>query len=573
MIKGLVRVDDAMRVADTGATALSVSNHGGNNLDGTPASIRALPAVVEAVGGTLEVVIDGGIRRGSDVVKALALGARAAMLGRAYLWRLAANGQAGVENVLDVLRNASIRPYWRSGGARSVSSLPTMSSCPKASPDGSVFPDDPYPCTTTTTLSPLRTPPPVDLTPRLLDHRTCSDPAQRWASSGGMWLTGREDGPTLGAPASVPTVLDDLAASFVARASVPRHRVQVDGAAFIGERAALRGLARAGDVSCGGSARLMRSRDGWVAVSLPRPDDLELLPAWVGIRPDVEPWAALARVLYERSAAEAVSSGAELGLAVGRLGERAHERAAAIAQRVGSAPAATVRHGLRVVDLSSLWAGPLCGQLLAEAGLDVIKVESRQRPDGARQDASGFFDLLNGTKASVALDLPEREDVEILRRLLLTADVVIEASRPRALEQLGITVEDVLDRGATRVWVSITAHGRDGAHRHRVGFGDDAAVAGGLVATDVSGPVFCADAIADPATGLLAAVAVLELLAAGGRWLMDVALARTAALLATGPTTVWTGPVATPRARPITSRAPALGRDTARVVQSLDRHA
>jgi L-lactate dehydrogenase (cytochrome)/glycolate oxidase len=104
MLKGVIRVDDARRAADAGVTAISVSNHGGNNLDGTPATIRALPAVAEAVGDQVEVLLDGGVRRGADVVKALALGARAVMIGRAYLWGLAANGQAGVENVLDILR-------------------------------------------------------------------------------------------------------------------------------------------------------------------------------------------------------------------------------------------------------------------------------------------------------------------------------------------------------------------------------------------------------------------------------------------------------------------------------------
>ena len=104
MVKGVGRVDDAKRCVDLGATAISVSNHGGNNLDSTPASIRLLSPVVGAVGSEIEVVLDGGIRRGSDVVKALALGANAVMIGRAYLWGLAANGQAGVENVLDVIR-------------------------------------------------------------------------------------------------------------------------------------------------------------------------------------------------------------------------------------------------------------------------------------------------------------------------------------------------------------------------------------------------------------------------------------------------------------------------------------
>jgi pre-mycofactocin synthase len=104
MLKGVMRIDDAKRAVDAGVSAISVSNHGGNNLDGTPASIRALGPIVDAVGSEVEVLLDGGVRRGSDVVKALALGARAVMIGRAYLWGLAAEGQAGVENVLDVLR-------------------------------------------------------------------------------------------------------------------------------------------------------------------------------------------------------------------------------------------------------------------------------------------------------------------------------------------------------------------------------------------------------------------------------------------------------------------------------------
>ncbi|MGJ0117730.1 pre-mycofactocin synthase MftD [Williamsia sp. MIQD14] len=104
MVKGITRLDDAKRARDIGATALSVSNHGGNNLDGTPATIRMLGPIADAVGDDMQVLLDGGIRRGSDVVKALALGADAVMIGRAYLWGLAANGQTGVENVLDILR-------------------------------------------------------------------------------------------------------------------------------------------------------------------------------------------------------------------------------------------------------------------------------------------------------------------------------------------------------------------------------------------------------------------------------------------------------------------------------------
>jgi heme/flavin dehydrogenase (mycofactocin system) len=105
LLKGISRIDDARRAVDAGVSAISVSNHGGNNLDGTPATIRLLHGIAEEVGSEIEVLLDGGVRRGSDVVKALALGARAVMIGRAYLWGLAANGQAGVENVLDIFRN------------------------------------------------------------------------------------------------------------------------------------------------------------------------------------------------------------------------------------------------------------------------------------------------------------------------------------------------------------------------------------------------------------------------------------------------------------------------------------
>jgi pre-mycofactocin synthase len=132
MVKGIMRADEARRAVDAGATAVSVSNHGGNNLDGTPASIRALPAVAEAVGGQIEVLLDGGIRRGSDVVKALALGAHAVMIGRAYLWGLAANGPAGVKNVFDVLR----------GGIDSTMLALGLSSINDLSPDDVILPAD-----------------------------------------------------------------------------------------------------------------------------------------------------------------------------------------------------------------------------------------------------------------------------------------------------------------------------------------------------------------------------------------------------------------------------------------------
>ena len=132
LLKGVMRVDDAKRAVDAGVTAISVSNHGGNNLDGTPAAVRALSTVADAVGDQVEVLLDGGIRRGSDVVKALALGARAVMIGRAYLWGLAANGQAGVENVLDILR----------GGIDSTMLALGRASVHELTPDDLIVPPD-----------------------------------------------------------------------------------------------------------------------------------------------------------------------------------------------------------------------------------------------------------------------------------------------------------------------------------------------------------------------------------------------------------------------------------------------
>jgi L-lactate dehydrogenase (cytochrome) len=104
VVKGVLTGEDARRAIDEGAVAISVSNHGGRQLDGVPASLRALPEVVEAVKGRIEVLMDGGIRRGTDIVKALCLGANAVLCGRAYAYGLAAGGEAGVDRAIEILR-------------------------------------------------------------------------------------------------------------------------------------------------------------------------------------------------------------------------------------------------------------------------------------------------------------------------------------------------------------------------------------------------------------------------------------------------------------------------------------
>jgi L-lactate dehydrogenase (cytochrome) len=109
LIKGVHTADDARQALDAGADGVIVSNHGGRQLDGVAATLRVLPEVLDAVGTRTEVLIDGGIRRGSDIVKALCLGARAVLIGRAYAYGLAAGGQVGVARAIDILRTDMIR--------------------------------------------------------------------------------------------------------------------------------------------------------------------------------------------------------------------------------------------------------------------------------------------------------------------------------------------------------------------------------------------------------------------------------------------------------------------------------
>lgn len=102
VVKGIVTVEDTLRAIDYGADGIVVSNHGGRQLDGLPSTLEVLPEIVRAVGGRAEVFLDGGVRYGTDVVKAIALGARACLIGRPYLWGLAAGGEAGVARVLEI---------------------------------------------------------------------------------------------------------------------------------------------------------------------------------------------------------------------------------------------------------------------------------------------------------------------------------------------------------------------------------------------------------------------------------------------------------------------------------------
>jgi hypothetical protein len=298
--------------------------------------------------------------------------------------------------------------------------------------------------------------------------------------------------------------------------------VETDAVELVTGRAALLGLTPQGRTSAGGATRLMRSGDGWCALTLSRPDDVDAVPALIESDGD-DPWPAVERWMAQRTSADVTTRARLLGLPVAALGETA--AAPRQISRLGSVAAPRGVGGLLVADLSSMWAGPLCGQLLARAGATVVKVESRARPDGTRTGSSAFFDWMNSGKLSYAADFDEPSR---LRRLLEVADVVIESSRPAALAHRGL---GPASRDG-QVWLRITGHGADGERANWVAFGDDAAVSGGLVDDADGEPVFCGDAIADPLTGLHAALEIAESLHRGGGGLIELSMAAVAATYA-----------------------------------------
>jgi len=431
-----------------------------------------------------------------------------------------------------------------------------------------------------------------------LDPGLC--PALEWARSGAMLLTGPAEGPPALPPGPLALAARGAALALATLAPESRELAELDGPALLGERAARMHLSRRGGVAPGGGCRLLATRNGWLALNLPRPEDRELLPAWLesASRPGEDPWAFAERVLPGQTSEAWVSRGRLVGLALAGL-PVAPPRPGPWLRRGPETPRpGPPSASPRVLDLSSLWAGPLCAQLLGAAGGRVVKLESQQRPDGARQGESGFYDRLNAGKQSVALDLNAPEGIAALRRLIDWAEIVVESARPRALAQLGIDAEEFVARGPGRVWVSITGHGRRGECGQWVGFGDDAAVAAGAAVPPRKGgpPSFCGDAIADPLTGLHAAVAALAHHRTGRGALLDLSLSAITrhALAPPGPNAENSGSgaqvatrgegwqvvspcgredVAEPRAREDRGSAARLGADTAHVLGALDREA
>ncbi len=391
-----------------------------------------------------------------------------------------------------------------------------------------------------------------------------------WAHSGAMWLSGHADGPARSCPAPLAACAQG---AWLALAALCPQRCDPHFAAhrLLGERAAIAGLTRQGRRSAGGACRLWQTVDGMLALNLARADDFELLPAWVEQPvPDIE---TLASVLLRCESATLLERAHLLGLAAAPM--VAPRSCAAWFHSTRHAPPRPPLQAVPlVVDLSALWAGPLCGQLLAQCGARVIKVESRSRPDGARHGPADFYDLLNAGKESVALDLHDPVGRAQLHALLQRADIVIESSRPRALEQMGIVASELVAATPGKVWLGITGYGRREPMRDWIAYGDDAGVAAGLswlLGGDCGDPVFCADAIADPLTGLHAALLALAAWRSGGGQLLDVALRDVVAYCISAGQNCAAGAapgieISPPVARVVTVRAASLGADTERVL-------
>jgi len=290
------------------------------------------------------------------------------------------------------------------------------------------------------------------------------------------------------------------------------------GSQLLGERARLRGTIRKGRICAGGFGRLMDTSDGRIALNLVREDDWDLLPAW--LESYAEDWEDIERIVTQKETDFLVERAAEIGLAVAKDELPSKPDHWFSIQHFEKAPCRTPL----IVDLSGLWAGPLATSLLGMTGAKVIKIESPTRPDGMRLGHRGFYDLLNAGKDCVALNFRDGEDLKQLKVLLHKADIVIEASRPRALRQLGIVVEDFVSKKPGKIWARMTAYGQS---ENRIGFGDDIGISAGLATVMQrahGASCFVGDATADPVNGLHLALALQASLNQCGGMIIDLSM-------------------------------------------------
>lgn len=361
--------------------------------------------------------------------------------------------------------------------------------------------------------------------------------ARDWARSGLMWLTGTEDSPPQQGPGCIPSCADGALQAIRKLIRKPLL-AQTLGSTLLCERAALLDLNRRGSVSPNGSCRLLETKDGWIALNLARQDDWALMNAWLDstqninmLENDMCRWRQISAQVRLLETSFLLTRGRMLGIPVAESKLNTRPDPWYVLHKQGKFQP-RLRHKSRVplvVDLSSLWAGPLCSHLLQQAGARVIKIESISRPDGARQGSKAFYDLINADKQSVALNFSSDLGQRQLYDLINKADIVIEGSRPRALKHLHIDAEALVGSNPGLVWISINGYGRQYPQNEWVAFGDDAAVAAGVSAETGHPPIFCGDALADPLTGLHAALAALAFWSSGQGALLDISLCQTTA--------------------------------------------
>lgn len=332
-----------------------------------------------------------------------------------------------------------------------------------------------------------------------------------------MGLSGPEDGPPALASGRWVERLNGVVNDI---AELCGQALRADAAGFLGERAALVGRGRRGSVSVGGACRMVVAADGVLAVSLARTSDTEAIPAWLemGDLAGGDMWVEVAAGVRHKAVAELIERAEWLGLAVG---EAVRPPPPVEPSRFTDAGPAKPDRKL-VLDVSSLWAGPLCASLLGGFGFEVLKLEAPGRPDGARYGSAAFYERLNLGKKDTVIDLGSKDGRHRFLELCGESAVVIDGLRPRVWANWGIDRLEVAE-SCGLVWVSISGHG-DG----RAGFGDDAAVSGGLWLSDPDGglPWFVGDAAADPVAGLVACRAAAEAMAAGRAGLVEVAMSQ-----------------------------------------------
>ena len=319
---------------------------------------------------------------------------------------------------------------------------------------------------------------------------------------------------------SVGAYLEPVLGSIAQRTAGLGRTVRLDASVL--NRSDAIELREPGAISANGSCHMVRASDGWLAVNLARDDDRAALPALLGVEDGDDACGMLTAHAALQSCDHLIKRAELLGLAISQVGERTSAAQACIVHAKPAAP----RHSLRVIDLSALWAGPLCGSVFAALGGDVTKVESVERPDTTVSAMPPLDGRLNGGKHRIALSFKSAPDLAALQDTIANADVLITSARARALGALGLAPQALFSRNASLIWIAITGHGWESS---RVAFGDDAAAAGGLVDWRDGAPNFIGDAIADPLTGLAAADAALAMLEQHQAGFIDAALARTAA--------------------------------------------